>query len=119
MASRLEFVRYVCKQLAGAGAIRCKRMFGEYGLWCNGRFFATIERDMLCLKITQAGREMLPGAEIVEPHVGARFLYVERLDDPAFLAELVQRTCAALPAPILHSKRRADNGEQVSANDIE
>ena len=90
MASSPEFVRYVCEQLAGAGRIRCKRMFGEYGLWCDGVFFATIEDGMLCLKITDAGRALLPGAEIVEPHEGARFLYVAELDDRDFLATLVQ-----------------------------
>ena len=42
MASSEEFVCYVCGQLADAGKITCKRMFGEYGLWCDGKFFATI-----------------------------------------------------------------------------
>ena len=98
MASSLEFVRFVCGQLADAGKITCKRMFGEYGLWCDGRFFATIEDGMLCLKITDAGRAMLPEA--------ARFLYVAELDDRAFLAELVRRTCAALPAPKPRRKKQ-------------
>ena len=106
MASSLEFVRFVCGQLADAGKITCKRMFGEYGLWCDGRFFATIEDGMLCLKITDAGRAMLPDAEVVEPHEGARFLYVAELDDRAFLAELVRRTCAALPAPKPRRKKQ-------------
>lgn len=106
MASSLEFVRFVCGQLADAGKITCKRMFGEYGLWCDGRFFATIEDGMLCLKITDAGRAMLSEAEVVEPHEGARFLYVAELDDRAFLAELVRRTCAELPAPKPRRKKQ-------------
>ena len=106
MASSEEFVRYVCEQLADSGEITCRRMFGEYGLWCDGKFFATIEDGILCLKITDAGRAMLPDAEIVEPHEGARFLYVAELDDRAFLAELVQRTCAELPAPRARHKKK-------------
>ena len=106
MASSLEFVRFVCGQLADAGKITCKRMFGEYGLWCDGRFFATIEDGMLFLKITDAGHAMLPDAEVVEPHEGARFLYVAELDDRAFLAELVRRTCAELPAPKPRRKKQ-------------
>ena len=106
MASSPEFVRFVCGQLADAGKITCKRMFGEYGLWCDGRFFATIEDGMLCLKITDAGHAMLPDAEVVEPHEGARFLYVAELDDRAFLAELVRRTCAELPAPKPRRKKQ-------------
>ena len=99
MASSLEFVNYVCDQLSGAGTITWKRMFGEFGLWCDGKFFATVEDDMLCLKITDAGRAVLPEARIVEPHEGARLLYVEELDDRARMAELVRQTCAALPEP--------------------
>ncbi len=98
MASSQEFVQYVCGQLADAGSIAAKRMFGEYGLYCDGRFFATVEDNMLCLKITEAGRGLLPQAEIIEPHQGAHFLYVENLEDRAFLARLVRATCAELPA---------------------
>ena len=32
MASSKEMVDYVCDQLSGAGEIRAKRMFGEWGL---------------------------------------------------------------------------------------
>ena len=114
MASSPEFVRFVCEQLAGAGRIRCKRMFGEYGLWCDGVFFATIEDGMLCLKITDAGRALLPGAEIVEPHEGARFLYVAELDDRDFLATLVQahlRGAHGVEAPRREKiSRRAETG---------
>ena len=107
MASSKEFVEYAAEQLRLAGAIRCRRMFGEYGLWCDGKFFATIEDNMLCLKITEAGRKMLPDAEIVQPHEGAFFLYVAELDDRAFLAELVRQTCAELPAPRPRRSRRS------------
>ena len=51
---------------------------------------------------------MLPEARIVEPHEGARFLYVAELDDRAFLAELIRRTCAELPAPrACHKKKQS------------
>ncbi len=49
---------------------------------------------------------MLPGAEIIEPHEGARFLYVAELDDRVFLAELIRRTCAELPAPRARHKKK-------------
>ena len=38
MASNLEFVQFVTDQLGDAGNITSKRMFGEYGLYCNGKF---------------------------------------------------------------------------------
>ena len=40
MASNPDFVQYLCEQLAGAGAITSRKMFGEYGLYCDSKFFA-------------------------------------------------------------------------------
>ena len=54
MASTLEFVTYVTDQLALAGTITWKRMFGEVGLYCDQVFFAVICDDQLFIKITNA-----------------------------------------------------------------
>lgn len=35
MASRPEFVQYAADQLSGAGAITYRKMFGEYGVYCD------------------------------------------------------------------------------------
>ena len=37
MASTPEFVRYACEQLAGAGSIRHRKMFGEYLIYVDER----------------------------------------------------------------------------------
>ena len=42
MASHQDFVDYVAEQLREAGTIRSRKMFGEYGLYCDGVFFAVI-----------------------------------------------------------------------------
>ena len=42
MASHQDFVDYVAEQLREAGIIRSRKMFGEYGLYCDGIFFAVI-----------------------------------------------------------------------------
>lgn len=107
MASSLEFVQYVCDQLSDAGMVTYKRMFGEFGLYCDGKFFATVEDNMFCLKITDEGRALLPKDEVVEPHEGAYFLYIEDLEDRALMAALVRQTCAALPDPKPRKKKKA------------
>ena len=45
MASHKDFVDYVAEQLREAGAIRSRKMFGEYGLYCDDVFFAVICDD--------------------------------------------------------------------------
>ena len=54
MASSLEFVEYAAEQLKEAGEIRWKRMFGEFGLYCDGVFFAAVCGSCLLVKLTGA-----------------------------------------------------------------
>ena len=43
MASHKAFVDYITEQLGGAGEIRAKPMFGEYGLYCDGQLMAEMK----------------------------------------------------------------------------
>ena len=115
MASSLEYVQHVAAQLSGAGAISYKKLFGEYGLWCGGKFFGTVENNQFwCggtffgmvennqfyIKVTEAGHKHLPEAEPVAPHGGRPGMYlVEELDDRESLTALVLDTCGQLPEP--------------------
>lgn len=100
MASTPEFVEFVAEQLGDAGAITCRKMFGEYGVYCDGVFFACICDNQFFVKITKPGKEFMPDGETAPPYEGARpYFLVTDLDDREFLKELTQVTCAALPAP--------------------
>ena len=35
MASNADFVQYIADQCAGAGEIVTRKMFGDYGIYCN------------------------------------------------------------------------------------
>lgn len=106
MASSLEYVQFAVEQMREAGNIVFKKLFGEYGLWCDGKFFGTIEEDQFYVKITDAGRHMLPDAEPVAPHGGTpNMVLVEELDDREFLTMLVRETCKELPMPKPRKKR--------------
>ena len=60
MASHQDFVDYVAEQLREAGTIRSRKMFGEYGLYCDGVFFAVICDDQFFVKVTPAGEAAFP-----------------------------------------------------------
>ena len=60
MASHPDFVDYVAEQLREAGTIRSRKMFGEYGLYCDDVFFAVICDDQLFVKITPQGEAAFP-----------------------------------------------------------
>ena len=54
MASHLEFVEYVAGQLSEAGEITYRKMFGEYGMYLDGKIFAVICDDQLFIKVPQS-----------------------------------------------------------------
>ena len=50
MASSSEFVEYIADQLLGAGEITYRKMFGEYGMYCDGKIVALLCQDQLFIK---------------------------------------------------------------------
>ena len=97
MASHLDFVNYVSDQLREAGAIRSRKMFGEYGLYCNDIFFGVICDDQLFVNVTPAGEAAFPSMPKAPPYAGAKdYFLVEDVDNAPLLAELVTVTCEAL-----------------------
>ena len=118
MASSKEFVDFVAGQLAGAGNITVKRMFGEYGLYCDGLFFSVICDDQFFVKPTKGGREFPISQSEAPPYEGAKpYLLIEDLDDRDLLSRLVQVTCAELPpaAPKKPGKKRSKAAAKETA----
>ena len=56
MASSPDFVEYVCFQLRHAGEISFKKMFGEYGLYCDRKYFGLVCDNQLFVKVQSLSR---------------------------------------------------------------
>lgn len=98
MASRPEYVQFVAEQLSEAGNITYRKMFGEYGLYCDGVYFGVVCDDRFLIKPVPAAKQLLPDAPMELPYEGAKpMVLVTELDDRAFLAELIRAVCAQLP----------------------
>ena len=97
MASHQNFVDYVAEQLREAGTIRSRKMVGEYGLYCDGVFFAVICGDQFFVKVTPAGEAAFPNLPKAPPYEGARdYIWVEDVDDRDTMTALTRLTCLAL-----------------------
>lgn len=108
MASREEFVKYAADQLAGAGKITYRKMFGEYGIYLDGKIVALVCDDQLFVKITEAGRKVCPDLEEKPPYEGAKnYFLVEDIEDAETLAELARTTWSELPIPKPKKRRGA------------
>lgn len=107
MASRPELVQYIAEQLREAGYITYRKMFGEYGMYCDGKIFALICDDQLFIKITETGRRLFPELREAPPYEGAKnYYFIEDVDDRDALVGLVTATCASLPEPKPKKRRR-------------
>ncbi len=53
--------------MRGAGEISYKKMFGEYGVYCNEKFIGVICDNQLYIKKTEAGALLYPGCEEAPP----------------------------------------------------
>jgi len=106
MASDGEFVRFVCEQLRGAGAISSRRMFGEAAIYLRDKVVGLVCDNQLFLKPTDPGRVMIGVLTESPPFPGATdwFLMAD-LDDPEFLAEVVRVTANSLPVPKAKAKK--------------
>lgn len=109
MASDLSFVEYVAEQIAAAGRISFRKMFGEYALYCDGKVVSLVCDNRFFVKPTAAGRALLPKAKEGFPFPGAKpWLVVDEwLDDDEFMAKLVRMTAAELPAPRTKAVKQA------------
>ena len=109
MASNQSTADYILEQLAGSG-VTARKMFGEFGLFAEGKMVALICDDRLYVKPTEAGRAFLGPCPEGQPYPGAKphFLIVgERWDDAEWLTKLILLTKAELPAPKKKPRKRS------------
>lgn len=102
MSTQQKTVDYILEQSAGAGGMTAKKMFGEYGMYCDGKVMAFICDDQLFIKPTEAGRAYLGEVTEAEAYPGSKMYFLidgDRWDDADWLAGLVRVTAAALPMP--------------------
>lgn len=101
MATDLEFMEFLADQMAGAGEISHRKMFGEYAVYCGGKVVALVCDNQLFVKPTAAGRAFI-GAPVEAPaYPGAKhsFLIEDAFEDREWISELIRITARDLPAP--------------------
>ena len=101
MATDQEFVDFLADQMAGAGDISFKKMFGEYALYCNGKVVALICDNQLFVKPTSGGRAHIGSPVEAPPYPGAKpyYLIEDDFEDREWIETLIRITAKELPAP--------------------
>jgi DNA transformation protein and related proteins len=103
MATSKSTIDFLIDQLREVPAVRARKMFGEYALYCGGKVVALVCDDQLFVKITAPGKALV-GSRYAEgsAYPGAKpsiLVSADDLEDDERLSELIRATAAALPAP--------------------
>jgi TfoX/Sxy family transcriptional regulator of competence genes len=119
MATTQRTVDYLLEQLAGAGRICARKMFGEYAIYCEATVVGLVCDDEFYLKPTEAGRACLGQVVEASPYPGAKPFFrigAERWEDAEDMVRLIRTTFRALPPPRPKSAgKSAGNAARKSA----
>jgi len=101
MPSDQNFVDFVMEQIKNVGEITAKKMFGEYGIYADGKLFGLICDNKLFIKPTISGREFIGDVVEAPPYEGAKpsFLIEEKIEDSSWLSKLIRISLKELPPP--------------------
>jgi DNA transformation protein len=102
MSTRKETVEFLTEQMAEAGNIRSRAMFGEYGIYCDEKVVALVCDDQLYVKPTSTSHPFEADCQLAPPYPGAKmYLRVssEKWDDSHWLSDFIRQTANSLPPP--------------------
>jgi TfoX/Sxy family transcriptional regulator of competence genes len=100
MATQQRTVDFLVEQVARAGAVTQRKMFGEFALYCDGKVVALVCGDELFVKPIDAGRAHLGTVTGKPPYTGAKdwfWIDGDLWDDGDWLVALIRVTAAELP----------------------
>jgi TfoX/Sxy family transcriptional regulator of competence genes len=115
MSSSQNTVDFIVGQMMGAGEVSFKKMFGEYGIYCDSRMVASVCDDKLFVKSTTRGRTYIGNVVEASPYPGAKpafLISAKKMGDAEWLSGLVKITAEELPLPVKKKK----TGKAVKGN---
>lgn len=102
MATQQRTIDYLTEQATIAGTVSAKPMFGEYGVYVDGKMLGSVCDDQLFVKPTASGRVHAEPVSDAPPYPGTKpkmLIVADRWDYAEWLGELLRVTAAELPAP--------------------
>lgn len=109
MASKQSTMDFILEQIAQAGSVSARKMFGEFGVYCDGKIVAFVCDDQLFVKMTPAGKTFVGDCPEGQPYPGAKPHFLisgDRWDDREWLSQLIRISAANLSAPVKKRTRK-------------
>lgn len=118
MASTQEFIDYVCDQVADAGQVRMRRMFGEAFVYVDDRPSILICDDIPYVKKIDELAPLMTeaGATTGIPYEGAREHWVLDIDDRDFALSVLKILVPLTPIPVKRPRRSGGRTKPSAAS---
>ena len=83
-------------------------MFGEFGIFSDGKIFGLVCDNQLFIKPTEGGRAFIKDVLEAPPYPGAKlyFLIEDQIEDRDWLSELIRISVKELPPPKPKKRKR-------------
>lgn len=105
MATTVDFIEYVCEKIEGSGAVRYKKMFGEYMVYVNDKPILLVCDNTVFVKMLPCLDALMSDAEKGHPYSGAKEHYILDIDNEVFAKEVVAVLEPVTPLPKPRKKK--------------
>ena len=105
MATSVDYIEFVVEQVRDCGAVRYKKMFGDYMVYVNDKPILLVCDDTVFVKILPCLDELMGDAERSFPYDGAKEHYVLDIDNAELAREVVNALEPVTPIPKARKKK--------------
>lgn len=99
MATGREYIDFVLEQLEGFGALRERKMFGEYMVYLNNRPILSVCDNTVFVKMRPELDEWMRDAERGYPYEGAKECWILDVEDRTLLERVIPLLESLTPLP--------------------
>ncbi len=99
MACTNEYIDFVCAQLQGVGAIRSRKMFGDWCIYIDEKPVILACDNICYIKMLPAISDLMQEAQTGYPYEGAKLHYILEVEHRDEAIRIVQALLPLLPYP--------------------
>ena len=108
IATSENYISFVLEQLEGFGAVRVRKMFGEYLVYLADKPILTVCDDTVFVKKMPQLAEILAVAECGFPYDGAKECYILDIENRTLVAEVIPILVEITSLPKPKKKKTAE-----------
>lgn len=105
MATTVDYIEFVCEQIQSAGAVRYRKMFGEYMVYVNEKPILLVCDNTVFVKMLPELAKVMTGAETGLPYEGGKEYYILDIEDRSKIRTVIGILEPITPRPKPRKKK--------------